>query len=421
MTKYFTNPELKRSSLIILILAFIMLITSFFIMNRSYNKIKINYTESTMALVGEIIKNHPELSDEIIPVIAKGANEESIEVGRKVLSEYGFNENLEIKFIPTMNDSYNMALKGILSCLVIFFIIIFLQNSIQYVRIYKILERLIMAAENIVEYNFDVGIYENAEGTFAKLAYSFNNMRVIIRNNFLAIQKEKNFLVDILSDISHQLKTPISSLIIYNDILLNRNLDEEKRKDFLENSGKQLNRIEWLVKSLLKVAKLDAGVIKFEKNNYDVNETVKDAVEALQGKAEEEKINLIFHKKDSKIMMVHDSNWLSEAIINIVKNSLEHTSEGGEVEVFIEKTPVCIRIIIKDNGEGIPKEDIHNIFKRFYKGKRSKKTESVGIGLALSKAIVESHDGMIEVKSKVKEGTIFTITFLAVNSSLEMT
>jgi len=199
-------------------------------MNRSYNKIKINYTESTMALVGEIIKNHPELSDEIIPVITKGANEESIEVGRKVLSEYGFNENLEIKFIPTMNDSYNMALKGILSCLVIFFIIIFLQNSIQYIRIYKILERLIMAAENIVEYNFDIGIYENAEVTFAKLAYSFNNMRVIIRNNFLAIQKEKNFLVDILSDISHQLKTPISSLIIYNDILLNRNLNEEKRK-----------------------------------------------------------------------------------------------------------------------------------------------------------------------------------------------
>lgn len=421
MTKYFTNPELKRSSLIALVMTFIILVTSFFIINRSYNRIKIDYTKSTMALAGEIIKNHPELADEIIPMITKGPDETSIEIGKKALSEYGFSEKLDIKFIPSMNNSYTMALKSIISCLIIFFVILFLQNSIQYIRIYKRLEMLIMAAENIVDYNFDVGIYENAEGTFAKLAYSFNNMRVIIRNNFLAMQKEKNFLVDILSDISHQLKTPISSLIIYNDILLNRNLDDEKRKDFLENSGKQLNRIEWLVKSLLKVAKLDAGVIKFEKNNYDINETVLEAVEALQGKAEEEKINLIFHKKGSPIIMAHDSNWLSEAIINIVKNSLEHAKNNGKVEVFTEKTPVCIRIIIKDNGEGIPKEDIHNIFKRFYKGKRSKKTESVGIGLALSKAIVESHDGMIEVKSKVKEGTIFTITFLAVNSNLEMT
>ncbi|PRR77986.1 Alkaline phosphatase synthesis sensor protein PhoR [Clostridium liquoris] len=415
MNKYFSNPELKRSSMIIVILAFITLMASFFTIKISYEKMKINYTESNMAIAGQIIKNHPELSSEIIPLITKGTDKSHIEEGKRILNEYGFNENLKIEFIPAMENSYNMALKGILISLVCFFVIVFWGNYIQYMIIYKRLEKLILGAQNIVEYNFDIGIYENAEGTFAKLAHSFNNMRVIMKNNFSAVEKEKKFLVDTLSDISHQLKTPISSLIIYNDILLERNLDEEKRKEFLENSKNQLNRIEWLVKSLLRLAKLDAGVIKFEKIGYDINKTVADAVEVLKAKAEQEKIDLDFQNKSSQIIMEHDPNWLREGIVNIIKNSLEHTERGGKVEVSTERTPVCIRIIVKDNGEGIPKEEIPHIFKRFYKGKKSKNSESVGIGLALSKSIVEGHGGIIEVRSKVKEGTTFTITFLASN------
>lgn len=415
MNKYFSNPELKRSSMIIIILAFITLMASFFTIKISYEKMKINYTESNMAIAGQIIKNHPELSGEIIPLITKGADKSHIEEGKRILNEYGFNENLKIEFIPAMENSYNMALKGILISLACFFVIVFWGNYIQYMIIYKRLEKLILGAQNIVEYNFDIGIYENAEGTFAKLAHSFNNMRVIMKNNFSAVEKEKKFLVDTLSDISHQLKTPISSLIIYNDILLERNLDEEKRKEFLENSKNQLNRIEWLVKSLLRLAKLDAGVIKFEKIDYDINKTVADAVEVLKAKAEQEKIDLDFQNKGSQIIMEHDPNWLREGIVNIIKNSLEHTDRGGKVEVSTERTPVCIRIIVKDNGEGIPKKEIPHIFKRFYKGKKSKNSESVGIGLALSKSIVEGHGGIIEVKSKVKEGTTFTITFLASN------
>lgn len=417
MYKYFSNPELKRSSIVILILAFITLSTSFFVINRSYEKMKINYIESNTAIIGELVKKHPELTSELIPLITKGTNEKSIVDGKKILKEYGYGENLDIEFIPAMEKSYTMALKNILALLSCFFVVIFAGNCIQHTIIYKRLEKLILGAQNILDYNFDIGIYQNAEGTFAKLAYAFNNMRVIMKNNFEAVQNEKQFLVNTLSDISHQLKTPISSLIIYNDILLERNLDEEKRKEFLQSSRNQLNRIEWLVKSLLKLAKLDAGVIKFERKNYDINKTVEDAVETLALKAKEGDIDLSFKKMGQEIILEHDPNWLSEAFINIIKNALEHTDKGEHVEVITERTPVCVRIIIKDSGEGIPKDEIHNIFKRFYKGKRSKNTESVGIGLALSKSIVEGHGGMIEVKSKEKEGTKFTITFLASYSS----
>lgn len=412
MFKYFSNPELKRSSAIILILAFITLSCSFFVINKGYEQMRISYIESNTAIVGELVKNHPQLKDEIIPLVTKGANEKSIEQGKKILDEYGYNESLNIEFIPAMKKSYTAVLNWILILIICFSTVAFVGNCIQYKIIYKRLEKLIIGAQNILEYNFDIGIYENAEGTFAKLAHAFNNMRIIMKNNLGAVQKEKQFLVDTLSDISHQLKTPIASLIIYNDILLERKLDEEKRKEFLKSSGNQLNRIEWLVKSLLKLAKLDAGVIKFEKEDYDINKTVEEAVETLAVKAKQEGINLIFKNRNSEIIMKHDPNWLSECFINIIKNALEHTDNGGSVTVFTERTPVCVRVIVQDSGEGISKEDIPNIFKRFYKGKRSKNTESVGIGLALSKSIVEGHEGMIEVKSKEKEGTTFTITFL---------
>ncbi|WP_282804326.1 sensor histidine kinase [Clostridium tetani] len=412
MNKYFENPELKRSSLIIMFLAFIILITSFFTIEKSYEGIKRSYIESNMALVGEITKNHPNLKEEVVKTIIKRPNEKSIEEGRIILKEYGFSEGLQIEFIPTMKYNYYTTLKTILALLTVFFIIIFIQNAFQYIKIYKRLEMLMLAAKNIVEQNFNIGIYENAEGTFAKLAYAFNNMRIVMKNNFLSIKKEKDFLVNLLSDISHQLKTPITSLIIYNDILLNRNIDEIKRREFLENSSKQVNRIEWLIKSLLKLAKLDAGAIKFEKINGDINKTVKEAIEALKAKAKYEKVDLRFHSKNSNIIMEHDSNWLSEAIINLTKNSLEHTKEGGLVEISTEKASVFTRIIVKDNGEGIDKEEISHIFDRFFKGRRNKNVESVGIGLALSKSIIEAHDGMIEVASKVGFGTTFTITFL---------
>ncbi|BDR78756.1 two-component sensor histidine kinase [Clostridium tetani] len=412
MNKYFDNPELKKSSLIILFLALITLITSFFIIEKSYDRIKRSYIESNMALVGEIAKSHPDLKDEVVKTIIREPNEKSIEEGRSILKEYGFHENLEIEFIPTMESNYYKALKTILVFLFVFFVVIFIQNAFQYIKIYKRLERLRLAAQNIVDQNFNIGIYENAEGTFAKLAYVFNNMRTVMKNNFLSIEREKEFLINLLSDISHQLKTPISSLIIYNDILLNRTIDEDKRREFLENSSKQLNRIEWLIKSLLKLAKLDAGAIKFEKINSDINKTVKEAIEALRAKAKYEKVDLRFHSKNSNIIMEHDSNWVSEAIINLTKNSLEHTKEGGLVEIITEKTSIFTRIIVKDNGEGIYKEEIPHIFDRFFKGRRNKNVESVGIGLALSKSIIEAHDGMIEVASKVGFGTTFTITFL---------
>lgn len=412
MDDYFENPELKKSTIFIIISAFIFMAAAVLIINENFNNIRKSYIKSNMALLGEVTRNHPEFKSEAAEVITKGSTNEDVEHGKKIFEEYGYSEDLNIGLIKELNSNYKDFLKILLLSGGLFFIIFFAFNFIQYKSIYKKLDNIILASKNMFDNNFDIDIYKNSEGTFAKLACAFDKMRIIVKNNLLEINKEKTFLVNILSDISHQIKTPIASLIIYNDILLNRKVDEEKRINFLTNSRDQLYRIDWLVRSLLKLAKIDAKAIKFEKNVHDLNETCMDAVESLKVKAESSGINLEFLPQREKIMMNHDKKWLEEAIINIIKNAIEHTNIGGYVKVYTEKTSVFIKIIIKDNGEGIKKDEISHVFERFYKGKGNKKSDSVGIGLSLSKSIVEAHNGIIEVKSVEKVGTEFSIVFL---------
>lgn len=173
----------------------------------------------------------------------------------------------------------------------------------------------------------------------------------------------------------------------------------------------QLYMMNWLITNLLKLAKLDAKAIEFNKEMQSLNETIQESVYALEGKALDGKVNIVFHDK-KEVFLNHDRLWLEEALNNIIKNGIEHTPAGGEIKIELVENPLYKKIIIKDNGEGIKEEDLPDIFKRFYKAKTSKKTDSVGIGLALSKSIVEAHGGSIEVESTVDEGTKFSIIFL---------
>jgi len=169
--------------------------------------------------------------------------------------------------------------------------------------------------------------------------------------------------------------------------------------------------MEWLIKSLLKLAKLDAKAVEFNKENLTLSDTIEDSIEALESMAVEKRVNIRFTKK-AEVTFSHDKLWLEEALLNIIKNCIEHTDKNGIVNIELSENPVYKRIIIEDTGEGISEEDLPNIFKRFYKAKTNKNSTSVGIGLALAKSIVEAHNGMIEVKSSLKVGSKFIITFI---------
>ncbi|MFT8312637.1 MAG: HAMP domain-containing sensor histidine kinase [Clostridium sp.] len=411
MKRYFSNPELKISSAILLSLNILFMITTIFTLKLYHDNLKKDYIKSLGAIAVRISEKSPQLESEIAPLITKEVTNEEGEKGKEILKQYGLTTTLENQLFPYINKAVVKNTCTIITIFIIMAVILFILNYLQYAYFYKYIRKLTFGAKRVLDGEYDISISEDREGDLSKLAVSFNSMRGVIRNNLDDLRKEKQFLVDLLSDISHQLKTPLSSMIVYNDILLTKKLSKEQSNTFLVNSKNQLYRMNWLIKSILKLARLDAKAIEFDKENQSLNETIEDSVEALEGKASEANVKINF-KQNTQVIFEHDSEWLQEALINIIKNSIEHSKQDGKINISLNENPVYRRITIEDNGEGISEEDLPNIFKRFYKARTSNNSESVGIGLALSKSIIEAHSGIIEAQSKVNEGTKFIITFL---------
>lgn len=290
-------------------------------------------------------------------------------------------------------------------------ILLFIFNYVQYGYFYRNIRAFSSAAKKIVEGDYNLKLSEEKEGDLSKLTNSFNSMGEVIRANILQLKKEKVFLVDLLSDISHQLKTPLAALILNHDILLTRKLSQEQSRTFLLSNQNQLSRIQWLIQNLLKLAKIDADAVELDLEEDNLNETIDEAIEILESKAREEKVKVQFIEPGA-VFMKHDRLWLQEALINVIKNGIEHSEKGDIVTVELEDNPIYTRIIVRDQGEGIEEKDLANIFNRFYKVKNKKNNDSVGIGLSMAKSIIEKHKGYIEAKSTPHEGTSFIITFL---------
>lgn len=411
MERYFSNPELKKSSVILFSITALFMLLAVFAFNLYSSSLKEDYIKTFGAITSIVLEKDPALEQDIVPLITKGVSDEEAIKGEAVLSRYGLTGNLANTLFPYIN-------KTILKNEYMFFLIFILMaaalfsfNYFQHRFFYKRIRRLTIGAKKVVEGEYDITIDENGEGDFSRLSVAFNSMREIIRNKINELKEEKQFLVDLLSDISHQIKTPLSSMIVYNDILLNKELSREQSMTFLIKSQNQLNRMNWLIQSMLKLAKLDAKAIELDKEKQSLNETIQESIDTLERKAAEGDIRVVF-EECGEVSSEHDRLWLEEAFINIIKNSIEHTPPGGEIKISLTENPVYTKVIVEDNGEGIKEEDLPNIFRRFYKARSLKKTDSVGIGLALAKSIVESHNGIIEAKSRPGAGTVFTVTFL---------
>ena len=411
MRRYFINSELKISTAVLLFLMTIFLLITSLLLKMHHDNLKADYIKSLGAISQRVVAKNPELEKEIMPLITKEISKEEGIKGSAFLKQYGLTEDLEDSLFPYVSGTIIRNNYSIVLIFIVMTTILFILNYFQYSFFYKRIRRLTFAAKKVVDGNYDIAINENREGDFSKLAISFNSMRGIIRSNLSDLRREKQFLVDLLSDISHQLKTPLSSVILYNDIMVTKELSRRQNEAFLLNNQNQLEKMNWLIKNLLKLAKLDAKAIEIVKEKQSLNETLQDAIDALESKAYDALVAITF-KEVQEINFQHDRLWLEEAIINIIKNAIEHTLSGGTINLELMESPLYTRVIIEDTGEGIADVDLPNIFKRFYKAKTSKKSESIGIGLALSKSIIEAHNGMIEVQSKLDIGTKFIITFI---------
>lgn len=276
-------------------------------------------------------------------------------------------------------------------------------------RRYKDIAELSEYLRKISGGDYSLDIRDNMEGELSILKNEIYKMTLILSNQADLLKSEKEQLADAISDISHQLKTPLTSMTVMTDLLKQDDLDPAKRKEFTKNLELELERMQWLLTSLLKLAKIDAGTIHFKKEQILVPELINQAMKPLLIPMElkEQKLDIT---GDSVVSFFGDKNWTAEAVINIVKNCIEHTPKGGEISIHYEENPIFTEIIISDNGSGIEKEDLPYIFKRFYKGKNAAE-DSVGIGLAMAHSIITGQNGTIGVTSRKLLGTSFSIKF----------
>ena len=269
------------------------------------------------------------------------------------------------------------------------------------------------AAHQIAEYILDRrkgGIECSEEGAMYRLFHEVNSLVTMADAHADSERRAKEFLRDMISDISHQLKTPIAALNIYNGILQQETADAATVREFTSLSEQELDRIESLVQSLLKMAQLDAGAITLERSPENVFDLLEHIKRQYSFRAEQEGKEIAL-EGDEQTVFSCDRIWLTEAIGNLVKNALDHTSQGDRVLVRWQQSPCLTQITVEDTGSGIHSEDLYHIFKRFYRSRFSKDTQGVGLGLPLAKSIVEAHQGSIEVHSKLGQGTAFTINF----------
>ena len=275
----------------------------------------------------------------------------------------------------------------------------------------QIMEQAVSQINAYLDGNRNARIECDYEGELYRLFHSVNSLAAVLNAHADNELREKEFLKNTISDISHQLKTPLAALNIYNGLLQDEDIEVSSVKEFADLSEQELDRIETLVQSLLKITRLDAGAIVLEKNAENVADMMRDIELHFAYRARQEKKKIILSGSDY-LSLFCDRDWLNEAIDNIVKNAFDHTESGATIRVAWKELPSGVQIVIKDNGCGIHPEDIHHIFKRFYRSRFSKDKQGIGLGLPLAKAIVEAHNGTIEVDSELGIGTTFTMNFL---------
>ncbi len=407
------NKELQSVIIQVIIAQLLIGFILFIVANNYYiNRINTSIVKQNQALVGNLLNKHPELEEEIIPYITKEINQNNIEIGKETLNKYGYNTEINILNQPILKDV--MYSQGLAIVVIVFLSAIILAFIIfkEYEKVYGKVRKVYTAAEKVVEGEFDVYLDDEGEGEFNILNHQFNVMANRLQNTLQTLKKEKFFLKNTMSDISHQLKTPLSSLIMLNELMLdNKEMDINTRITFLERSKIQLERMEWLILNLLKVAKIEAGAVEFKNEKVYLKDVVELTLEALRVKLSKKDISIEI-VNDLSGVFYGDKEWTIEALINILKNAIEYSHEGSYIEIITEETFLFCNITIKDYGEGIDKKDLPNIFKRFYKGNVGGKTDSIGIGLNLAKAIIQSQNGSISVKSEKRKGTAFTVSFL---------
>lgn len=401
---------LKRKTLIKVLLTNIVIVLLFIIIfvvvikmqNKVYSKI---VNEKINDIINNVMEKYPEVKEEDILKIINNRDDSS----ENILEKYGYDD--ELSYIKELRENINKNLINT-AVLIGIFGIASLSIFMRYVLIQeKELKEINEYIKEVNNKNYSLKIEDNKDGELSRLRNELYKTTVILREAAENSEEEKEKLSIAIADISHQLKTPLTSIrIMLDNISDNPDMPQEIREDFIQDISKQVEHMSSLVISLLKTAKFDAGTIKMENEETDAKKLIDSVINNLAILIEIKEIEVIT-KIDEKAIFIADYKWQQEALTNILKNAIEHSQPKSNIYIIVENTSIFLKIKIKDEGQGIEQKDLKHIFERFYKAKNCNE-DSIGIGLSLAKTIIEQNNGYIKATSEVGKGTLFEIKYI---------
>lgn len=358
--------------------------------------------------------NHPDTN--VAAAFTKDKTDADLEAGRRILKEAGYHENTNPRMVPAVAAYQKRTAVMLGGMLFSVFAGVFLTVWIYVQRQRKVLVKADTVITRFLSGDTGQRIDSEETGGWYSLFHRINELAAILSAQAEHEKQTREFLQDMISDVSHQLKTPLAALKMYDEIMAQEGTDRETIHAFSQKSLREIRRVEDVVYMLLKIARLDAGTVRMEKAEENMEMLLKDVTERFEMLAAQEAKEIVL-SGSSDVSLYCDALWMSEALGNVVKNALEHTGRGGKVVISWERTPLLTNIVVEDNGTGIHQEDIHNIFKRFYRSHISQDTHGIGLGLPLAKSIVEAHQGTVSVTSRVGKGSRFVLSFFTIQET----
>lgn len=359
------------------------------------------------SVAGSLLRNPGEMA---VSAFTSEKEAADIKRGKQALGAAGYDEETSMRLLPSVSAYRGKVTRVFFVLFLFIFGMVYSFIFFYLYRQHKIITRAQKSIREFLEGRTDCRMESEQTGGWYSLMHEINELAAVLSAHAQKEKQVREFLQNIISDVSHQLKTPLSALRMYDEIISDSASDSKTVRDFSKKSLREIKRIENTVHTLLKLARLDAGMIPMQKTKENLSALIQDVLEQFEIRAEREK-KTIEVTGDSGVFLFCDALWMSEAVGNIVKNALEHTEQGGHIFIHWQQTPLLTQIVIKDDGAGIHPEDFYHIFKRFYRSRFSKDAYGTGLGLPLAKTIVENHGGNISVTGGLGAGAEFTLNF----------
>ncbi|WP_131064883.1 sensor histidine kinase [Clostridioides difficile] len=407
--KVFSNKDIKIFFLVIISILLMFIVVGQIVVINITNDYKSALLEHDYNIAGYL--NSMGVDKSKIPAVFTTNEDKYTLKGKEILNTARYDFGTDDSFMPSVKLFQGKYIKTMFLYLFVFFTMIIFILYVYFFRQQNKIEEASYKIDSFMNGNINVRLNTYEEGSLSKLFGSIDAMSTSLNTHILKEKQNKEFLKNTISDISHQLKTPLTALMMYNQILQEESHNSEIVENFVQKSQNELERIESLIQNLLKITKIDSKTIILNKASVNVKKLITKILYSFETRAEKEGKSISIRGLENTNLFC-DYEWISEALSNLIKNALDNTKENDKIMIEWVETPITTIISVSDTGNGIHIEDIHHIFKRFYRSKFSKSNQGLGLGLPLVKSIIEQHNGTITVESNFLQGSTFTLSFL---------